>query len=335
MFTKRRMRNLAVVLILGALFGGGLFVWTHAAQPPGEKKPGRPSAKLLVRSQTPRILDQTTWDSPAETPESYRRYQKTQIAMLKSRTVVNLAIMYAEIRKSPLITTTKDPVGWILDRLKAEFLQDTEILEVSLDGVEPNEAARLVNAIARAYLEEAVNRDQRARTERHQRLKELSKTYADLGKTRREELRKLTTEDQSNPLPRETAKSIFEHLRLQDIQLRLGSAETAALLDRRKAGGSAGSEQGRMEIEQLTERLAVIKAQRQVLSEELSAVSAAAPKPRGVLELTELQEELKQFEETGGRINREVERLNLELTAPPRITLYELAAPPRANDERK
>jgi succinoglycan biosynthesis transport protein ExoP len=53
------------------------------------------------------------------------------------------------------------------------------------------------------------------------------------------------------------------------------------------------------------------------------------------LDLQDMQDDVKQLQEASSKIASEVEKLNVELQAPPRITLVEEAAPPTTRDSKK
>ena len=83
------------------------------------------------------------------------------------------------------------PADWLAENLQAQFLQGTEVLQISLDGKYPEELARLVNAVTNTYIEEVANGDLKRRVQRRELLKKLSNTkFAEL-KSRRDALRTL------------------------------------------------------------------------------------------------------------------------------------------------
>jgi capsular exopolysaccharide synthesis family protein len=388
----------------------------------------KPSAKLLVRSYVPQVIFKGA-DGINETGDSYRRYQKTQMAMLKSRSVVNTALQQPDIKKLRKVIEQKDLVEWILENLVVQFLGDSEIMEISLGGDLPSETTALVNAISKAYLEEVVNRDQNARTQRHQRLKELSKTYADLTKSRREDLRKLAQSAGSGDRQTLVLKQQYamDHLmtvrreladvqsqkrkitsilkvqqpdslqetsasttrgaeleamidkhpdvsnlqdRLSEMQERLESETTHTSRVSRKAAMDPAIKALREEVESLKkqlrrkrdsvrlivkrqledpvadgaagkelsyeQQLRIIEETERSLEDEISKLSKQDSNLNSnTLDLQDLQDELKQFQDSAEKINHEVEILNVELLAPPRITLYEQANPPTTRDAKR
>ena len=67
------------------------------------------------------------------------------------------------------------PAEWLAENLQAQFLQGTEVLQISLDGKYPEELARLVNAVTNTYIEEVANGDLKRRVQRRELLKKLSR----------------------------------------------------------------------------------------------------------------------------------------------------------------
>jgi hypothetical protein len=234
-----------------------------------------------------------------------------------------------------MIKGQKDPVGWVLKHLQVRFPGESEILEIFLDTGGPAEAASLVNAITRTYMDEVLGRDQKERNHRLQALKELRKTYADLMHSRRVALRQLNSATETNDLEKQTSKRVYRDLRLQETKLRLEKAEAATLLERRKQGDEAGADTARKEIARLKDRLAVLDAQIGLLEQERDRLSRNNQKGTEILQdLSDLKEELSQIEESQKKINIEIESLSVDLTAPPRIRLLELAEPVKSEDDQ-
>ena len=110
---------------------------------------------------------------------------------LKSRFVINTALEQPGINELKMIREQARPAEWLAENLQAQFLQGTEVLQISLDGKDPEELARLVNAVTNTYIEEVANGDLKRRVQRRELLKKLSNTkFAEL-KSRRDALRTL------------------------------------------------------------------------------------------------------------------------------------------------
>ena len=146
-------------------------------------------AQVLVRTSTPQIMFKTI-DAESERDESLRN-QRSQLVQLKSRFVINTALQQRGINELKMIREQARPADWLAENLQAQFLSGTEVLQISLDGKDPEELARLVNAVTNTYIEEVANGDLKRRVQRRELLKKLSNTkFAEL-KNRRDALRTL------------------------------------------------------------------------------------------------------------------------------------------------
>ena len=131
-----------------------------------------------------------TIDAESERDESQRN-QKSQLIQIKSRFVINTALGQRGISDLKMIREQARPAEWLAENLQAQFLQGTEVLQISLDGKDPEELARLVNAVTNTYIEEVANGDLKRRVQRRELLKKLSNTKFAEMKNRRDALRTL------------------------------------------------------------------------------------------------------------------------------------------------
>lgn len=148
----------------------------------------RAQALLQVASLPPQVLFKTVETVGGE---NYRRYQQTQLGLVKSRLVLNTALGEAGVTKYRMLRELEDPIKWLQDKLELRFAGDSELMEIALSGEFPEELAGLVIAIKKAYMEEVVNVEQKRRLERLDMLRKLSKQYAETLNGRRETQRKL------------------------------------------------------------------------------------------------------------------------------------------------
>src|SRR5207245_6677801 len=93
-------------------------------------------------------------------------YQRTQMALIKTRLVLTAAVHHPEVRELQCVVNQLDPVQWLEKELQVDFKIATEILIISMSGDGPEELKALVNAVKRAYLQEIVYKD----TQRRQQL---------------------------------------------------------------------------------------------------------------------------------------------------------------------
>jgi hypothetical protein len=213
--------------------------------------------------------------------------------------------------------------------------KDSEILQVSLapgSGLSAKDQATLIDAIIRSYMDEVVNVDLKRRTERFEQLKKIKESYTELLNRKRDTLRKLAeSRDPAGSLTtteRDTWSRLYQDLRSQRVKLRLDRTEAETLLERRKKSEGAQADATRKEIAVIEDRLAVLNARQRVLDEELERLAqemhAAAVQE---LDLRALKDEIEQMEDAARKVAAEVEALNVELAAPPRIRIIDLAAP--------
>ena len=129
-------------------------------------------AVLQVDSRVPVVVFSTA-ETQNQAQDEYKRYQKSQINLVRSRLVLVSALGQPGIDKFRTIREADDPVTWLKEHLEVSFINDSEILQIGLKGDYPEEMAAIVNAVREAYMEEVVNVE-RKRTERYDMLKELN-----------------------------------------------------------------------------------------------------------------------------------------------------------------
>jgi polysaccharide biosynthesis transport protein len=96
-------------------------------------------------------------------------YQRRQVALVRSRPVLQNAVSRRGVADLPCIRNTSDPVGWLEADLKVDFTVAPEIMKITLTGPDADELLVLLDAIREAYLQEGVNKevtDKRAARER-------------------------------------------------------------------------------------------------------------------------------------------------------------------------
>jgi len=179
-------RRLALALGLAILVSGVCSTAAWFLLPPPKYQA---QAQVLVRTSTPQIMFKTI-DAESEREES-QRYQRSQLVQLKSRFVINTALQERGINELKMIREQARPAEWLAENLQAQFLQGTEVLQISLDGKDPEELARLVNAVTNTYIEEVANGDLKRRVQRRELLKNLSNAKFAEMKSRRDALRTL------------------------------------------------------------------------------------------------------------------------------------------------
>jgi hypothetical protein len=327
---KLKQIGLASILVAFVAVGGGYVVWKSY---PTKFKA---HALLQVSAHQPRVLYQT---GEIEAGEDYKRFQNTQLNLVKSQLVLETALQDQQVSKYRMIANRVNAITWLQANLDAKFLTDSEVMEIALVGEHADEVAGIVNAVKKAYVEQIVDVERKQRLARHDALKKLQEQYANVMKERRETVRRLSESVESDDGPRviEREKAdlfLSQTLQSERLKLQLDQAEAETLLARRKAATGPGSDTVRTEIVQLEDRLAVAVARRKVVDEELGRLRHGDSSRQQVvirrkLDLTEMNRDIANMEESSRKIGAEVEKLRVELGAPPRVRTIEDAAPPK------
>jgi hypothetical protein len=343
-----------VSLILLSLIATAAFFQVRKLAAAGAEPGNRPRSLLLVEAEPPRLMfasgavandavSASHTKNPGSSPsagdssDTYQRFMETQCVLIKSRMVIDPALHQPGISELAAIKSQADPITWLEQFLDATRLKDTQLLQIALgahSGASNNGQAVIINAVVRAYMEQVVNSDTKRRADRHAKLKKVKQTYADIIRERRETQRKLALSVGNNaPLTNPEKNSMLrrqEGLLERQLKLRLDRAEAETLLERRRKLAGAQTEPVRKEIAQLEDRLAVLTAHERVLQEAIQEV--ASDKHRSdasALDLRELEDEISQMEGASRKIAAEVEALNIELDASPRVRIIEQAVAPK------
>ncbi len=159
------------VAILGFLFAGiaAPVVWMWGL--PAEY---RASSYLRISSQENRIVARAGSNNVTRT--TFELYRDTQLQYVKNPFVLASALRKPEVAKYRLDQREDDPLLWLEEELRVSFPGNAEMMEIRLTTGNSQEAADLVNAVVKSYLDDvvAVERDRR-----QDRLKELSSAYSE------------------------------------------------------------------------------------------------------------------------------------------------------------
>lgn len=407
-----------IALMLGLLCAGLAGAVTWFVLPAAEYSA---QALLEVRESQPRIIFDVAGDKDQA---AFATYQQTQLTLLKSRVVLNAALRDPEIAKLKLDERVPDPIAWLEEKVRATYRG--EVLQIAMNGPEPNELATLVNAVTDAYVDEVVNVDANQRRKRYEALQEIYQKYQLRLQEKRKELKALADQVGANnevtmELTQELAIERRELAKQELLQLEKEISRLQVTLDvRREAviptnrmnrgSGAAGpAVEARLnqdpalrgyaeEIAAVEDRIeryrrvvrrgsdpAIRDAQRTLaqlqeeqkayteqlrarvardlqsggvdgpedtiaLEQEIRVLRELAELARSQVEsfsqetrdlnhetwlLQELQDEIAQIDAAAKRVGGEVEALNVELEAPPRVALYERAEAPRLQEDKR
>jgi polysaccharide biosynthesis transport protein len=109
------------------------------------------------------------------TRADFATYMRTQAAQIKSRKVIWAALKRDEVKRLNLEARQKDPVAFVEDEMKVDFADNSELLTIYMNSIDPQVSLVLAKAIQDAYMDEIVYADNQARVNR---VAELEKVYA-------------------------------------------------------------------------------------------------------------------------------------------------------------
>jgi capsular exopolysaccharide synthesis family protein len=205
-FVAALHRRLLPALLLGCLLGGAAAAAVWLSLPPGPHT----ATRVLHVSAMPQVLY-----SDAQQRTDFQTFKATQIALIRSRIVLNAALRSPKVAQSGWLRQTADPLEWLEKEVKVTFPASPEIMHVSLSGPESQlpVLTALVDAIVEAYLHEIVDKDHQMLVKRHDHLKVIAKRYEDKVKGIRDSMQQLSAKAGSSK--RETL-ALLQQLALKD-----------------------------------------------------------------------------------------------------------------------
>ncbi len=238
-----------------------------AAWGQGDGSTVRAYARILVYAEAPKAVSRTG-DNEAGGDDS-RRFQRTQLILVKSRLVLQAALKDEKVSKYRMVQEQADPISWLEQELTVRFVQDSDVLEIACLRGATQSRSQAWSTRSRRYMSEVVNVDVKRQTERHAKLKKIKDMYSEILKERRNRFRHYSREIDFGKEPFPT---LYQNLMAQNIQLDMERAEAETLLARRKKAAGAETDQVRKEIAQLDDRIAVLTARKKVLDDGLEQV---------------------------------------------------------------
>jgi RNA polymerase sigma factor (sigma-70 family) len=260
-------------------------------------------------------------------PAAYRR---TQVVLLRSRPNLRAALGKAEVASLAILKTQADPLGWLEKNVEAVLLDNTDILRVSIGAGSEAERAALANAVAAAYVERTNNEEREQKVQRLDALRDLLAEHERRLQQSREVLRKVaqqTGTDPSGALRRQFEREDLAHLRGELQQTRAARIRAQARLNYRRS--RPAGEKAKEVIGQLEEEVGVLAEQEKLLRQEIDPLTEAAVRNHAETtaggELVSLRDEVAAAEQMTRRVAEQVEGLQMELRAAPRVRLLEKA----------
>ena len=151
-FRRRWIPAVAVGLPLAVLAAVVLWELTPA--------PYESFATLKVLQYEPRTSTKQTGGYES----NFLNYRDTQMAYMKSQPVLEAALRKPEVSQTETIKVLKYPSEYLAKKLKVNFMESDEFVQIGLEGSHPRELTTIVNAVKDAYMNEVVyaERNQKA-----------------------------------------------------------------------------------------------------------------------------------------------------------------------------
>lgn len=313
----------AMALIATALVTGPLWVWGQVAggTDRGADDPPRVRATLKVQRERPRILfDLSRNDTDPG------RFMADQAALLRARFVLQEALRNPRVAALPIVRQQEVPIDWLERELVVKVLPGLDLIQVSLQGAQNADTAAVLNAVIDAYMRVVVEKERTEQLSRYEYLQKLWARLQDELKAKRKHLKEMA--DSTAALDEPTVTRLREvrfdvlaqrvrqkydaELSKHTIEARLKGAEKAPDIEARLLAEKS-------EVEALLSGLDTQIAQ---LQAELQSQTV------GSLDLKSDEAAIAIAEETAREVGREVAILEVELQAPPRITVLDRATAP-------
>ena len=158
-YTRIAWHGRWTLLLVFVLVFGAAAVWTLMATPIY-----RATASVEVQTQARRLAH-------GQRRQRHRRgrlgwfaeekYQNTQVEIIRSRAIAERAFATLSLKNDPRFVNVKDPVGGVSVDDPRRSRRETGLIEVSMRGADPNEAARCVNEIANTFVDGDLERARR------------------------------------------------------------------------------------------------------------------------------------------------------------------------------
>jgi succinoglycan biosynthesis transport protein ExoP len=176
------LRRWFFALTLGLLAAGAATTIAWIAYPPKYIA----EAKVQFAPHPPKgmFVSDNHWESH----EEFAAYQRTQVIVAKSRTVLNAALNSPKMQDVEELKHQSDSAAWLEKNLVADTTLGPEVMRLSLSGERPTDLAIILNEITRSYLEEVARKEKANRASQLEQLQESVRVGRDTLRRARSEL---------------------------------------------------------------------------------------------------------------------------------------------------
>ena len=111
-----------------------------------------PNHQIYVWLWVPEKRPKTMYD--VEPVPHYFNTRNAQPRLIRSPLVLGVALQMLETAQLDCLKNEEDKVGWLAKRLDVRFLDDSEILQITIQGGNPEEQVKILQAVRTAYMDQ-------------------------------------------------------------------------------------------------------------------------------------------------------------------------------------
>jgi capsular exopolysaccharide synthesis family protein len=168
-------------------------------------------------------------------------HQRTQVALVKSRLVLNAALRNPDVAHLGVILAQPEPVEWMEGSVQADFAQAPDILRIHMSGENPDELRTIVDAVCKAFLKEVVEREENQCKDKQEMLAGIRKRFESRLKDAKETQKTLVSRGATKDAFAQALILNFFQQQLGRVDSELGQIDA----DLRKAGLELAEEKER------------------------------------------------------------------------------------------
>jgi polysaccharide biosynthesis transport protein len=209
--------------------------------------PAKYTARVLLRVHS---TPQSVMFEKVHAPTDFSSYQRTQIALVKSRDVLTTALSKDQVSELSIIKALREKrgfdevVNWLERELQVDFSVGPEILRIALNGDQPEELKTIVTEVQNAYLSSIDKKEHEAEEAQLEYIRNLKKRFdKDVSDKRKLIEEKSKKEGTSDPTARAFIRKLdqeyFNRTKLELIEVR--SDLRKLLLEREAVSPSPGA----------------------------------------------------------------------------------------------
>jgi polysaccharide biosynthesis transport protein len=270
------------------------------------------TALFQVESTQPSVLE----DRPVQPRENdFAIFTKTQVALLKSKLVLDSALRNPSVRGLSVFASSTDPVEWLQDNLEVGFAGNSEILSITLRGpkAQAQELTQIVDAVAAAYKKEVIDSERsRQLAQRDQMERSLNNLSAELKRKYEDYLdiaKGMGREDASgSDIELQLAAKQLDRIDAELMQLEREQWKLATTEEAKDSKSSAANS-----VRANTARMTELRKRQTELRKEIQGRTSRS------VELETRKEELKQLQRIANDLSLKLEKMDINAAAPPRI----------------